>query len=85
MAATEEPLISFFSIAADALCPVSALVHRCRVSRTCICGRLSRSSARCTLTRPLARAARAAKSGTPGEIRSGRAENRARNDSSLRA
>ena len=85
MAATVEPLMSFFSVAAGALWPVSVLVHRCRVSSTCISGRLSRSSARCTLTRPLARAARAAKSGTPGEIRSGRAENRARSESSLRA
>ena len=61
------------------------MVHRCRVSRTCICGRFSRSRARCTLTRALARAASAGKSGTPGEIRSGRAANRARSDSSLRA
>ena len=48
-------------------------------------GRFRRSRARCTLTRALARAARAAKSGTPGDIRSGRAANRARSDSSLRA
>jgi hypothetical protein len=85
MAATVEPAMTFFSTAADALCPVSVLVHRCRVSRTCICGRFRRSKARCTLTRALARAARAGKSGTPGEIRSGRAANKARSDSSLRA
>lgn len=61
------------------------MVHRCRVSSTCICGLLSRSRARWTLTRALARAARAEKSGTAGDIRSGRAAKSARNESSLRA
>src|SRR5688500_11643685 len=77
--------MSFLTPAAEALCPVSVLVHRCSVSSTCMCGRSRRSSARCTLTLALARAAKAAKSGTPGEMRSGRATNKPRSESSLRA
>src|SRR5215218_10761194 len=85
MDATDDPAISFFKTAAEALCAVSVLVQRWRVSSTCICGRFRRSRARCTLTRELARAAREAKSGTGGEIKSGRAEKSARRESSLRA
>ncbi|MDI2023193.1 hypothetical protein PJL18_03741 [Paenarthrobacter nicotinovorans] len=77
--------MTFFKPAAETLCPVSVLVHRWRVSRTCISGLFRRSSARCTLTRALALAANAAKSGAMGEMRSGRAANKARSELSLRA
>jgi hypothetical protein len=84
-AATVDPAMSFRTPAAEALCSVSVLVHRWSVSSTCIWGLFSRSKARWTLTRALALAASAGKSGTGGDIRSGRAAKRARSESSLRA
>ncbi len=79
------PWMTLLSQAAVVLSPESVVQLKCTASRTRNCGSVRFSNARWTLIRVEARAANAAKSGTGGRIRSGRASRRFRSWRSLRA